>query len=195
MNISKVVVIVIILFLFYSNVSVLNTLYSVRQEKEILYNELENNYIHSSDVLNMSSRQINVVNKYGSFKSYLMSDSALFKDFLFVYRYTNSICESCKNRDFDVLKSFADKFGKDNVLVISSENDDRENRIKLSVNLKGIKYMMVPDSVWAMPINERTNTALPFFAMINKSLNVEVVIFSDMTTLVKSFIDNLELVD
>lgn len=195
MSINKFVVIVIIIFLFYSNVFVLNTLYSVRQEKDILYNELENNYINSFDVLNMSSRQMDVVNKYDSFKSYLLSDSVLFEDFLFVYRYTNSICESCKKRDFDILKLFANKFGEDNILVVSSESDNRENRIRLSVDLKGIRYVMLPDSVWAMPISKKTNTVLPFFALINRSLDIEVVIFSDMTTLVKSFIDNFESKD
>lgn len=189
MNIIKIIIIV---FLFYSNIVVLNKLYRTQQEKDILYNELENSYINNDEALSVLNKQVKTLNNYCSFKPYLVDDSVLFENFLFIYRYTSSVCESCVNRDFDVLKSFADKFGKEHVLVVSSIINNRENRIKLDVELKGIRYMIVPDSIWEIPIDKNTGVPLPFFAVVNELRNIEFVIFSDMHTLVKYFIDDFE---
>lgn len=75
---------------------------------------------------------------------------------------------------------------------MSSIINNRENRIKLDVELKGIRYMIVPDSIWEIPIDKNTGVPLPFFAVVNELRNIESVIFPDMHTLVKYFIDDFE---
>lgn len=191
-KINKLLILIVFIVLFYNNVCVMNNMHKIVQEKNVLYNELENNYINNYDALYVLKKQASVINNYFYSGFSLEKYAVDFKDYILVYRYTNSVCGSCLSRDFDVLKLLADKFGKDHLLVVSSATDNRENRIKLNVDLDGIKYLILPDSAWEIPVDKITGTALPFFAMINKNHTIETVVFSDMTNLLNSLIEKLE---
>ena len=108
------------------------------------------------------------------YNSFSLPDS--FKKNVFLYRYSEDICEVCIFEDLENLKILQKKIGKDRIFVLSAFSNYRQNKVRKHYELRDFNNYNISSDSLVVPVH-KTEGSKPYFAIMNSDGKLEMVFF------------------
>jgi hypothetical protein len=97
---------------------------------------------------------------------------------LLIYRYSLDMCSRCILEDLSELYNCQKIIGKNNIMVLPTFENTRDNQIRIINDLEYFHFQNIPLDFLLIPLDS-DKTRRRYFAVINKNENIEMIFFSE----------------